>query len=139
MKKKIILGIVALALALTGALWSYNTPTAAQSPLDDYNPPLGTPEDNECHEGGTMHPHCINEDLWVCGWIMARYNRDIIPIEQVPERCLPEPVPFTAAPADGPICVAEWIECGCQGTTQICIDSCDVETVTPNAPACIPQ
>jgi hypothetical protein len=138
MGRKILLGIIVLALAMTGVIWNYAIPTEAQSLLDSYNPPLGTPDDNECNEGGTMNPHCINENLWICGWIMARYNRDVIPLEQVPVECLPEPVPSAPDFEPGPICVPEWQECGCEGSTQICIDSCDVVTETANASVCTP-
>ena len=32
-----------------------------------------TPQDNECIEGGTMHP-CTNIWSWIGGWLMARFN-----------------------------------------------------------------
>lgn len=62
--------------------------------VNGYNPQPGTAEDNECNPGGTMYPHCEGDDLYLCGWMMARYNRGIISREQVmPQSCLPPPLP----------------------------------------------
>jgi len=62
--------------------------------VNGYNPQPGTPEDNECNLGGTMYGNCSIDELYLCGWMMARYNRNIISREQVqPQTCLPPPLP----------------------------------------------
>ena len=75
--------------------------------IGNYRPLLGSPEDNECNPGGQMYGHCINYDLYVCGWMLARYIRGIITYEQIrPETCRPPLIP-QPAPAVPPPPVVE--------------------------------
>lgn len=76
-----IVTVIILAIPMLNAV-------SAQSPLDDFNPPLGTSADNECNEPGIMYPGCTRPIDWICGWMLARYNRSIISYEQVrPQSC----------------------------------------------------
>ena len=77
---------------------------AVQSPLDLYNPPPGSPLDNECNVGGSMFLHCINDELWICGWMLARYNHGIISYAQIrPEHCRPPPGEPSPPPTPTPV------------------------------------
>lgn len=63
--------------------------------VNGYNPQPGSPEDNECNPRGTMYDHCSTEEHYTCGWMMARYNRRIISLDQVlPESCRPPTLPI---------------------------------------------
>jgi LysM repeat protein len=62
--------------------------------VNGYTPQGGSPEDNECNPGGTMAGQCVNDEHQICGWMMARYNRGIITLDQVlPETCRPPVLP----------------------------------------------
>lgn len=73
----------------------------------------GTPADNECNPGGVLAweygwegPCPAHEEVWVCGWYLARVNRGYL--DAVPDWCEwaippePEPEPAPAAEKSGP-------------------------------------
>jgi hypothetical protein len=64
------------------------------------DPAIGSPDDNACNAGGVMDGKCTTEWHWVCGWYLARLNKNLITRAQFPAQCssllapLPDPAPF---------------------------------------------
>ena len=55
-------------------------------------PEIGSPQDNECFEGGDWAGSCSTMWHWVCGWYLARYTDGIFEYGEIPTWCsIPAP------------------------------------------------
>lgn|GEM_PF-5768549 len=84
----LILSAVAVVFT-TPDSYDYAIRTYAQenSISENYEPLSGTPEDNECNEGGELAGLCNDAASWECGWFLARYLRNIIPLDGISQSC----------------------------------------------------
>jgi hypothetical protein len=82
MKKVLLLCVLVLGLAVPSFAQEGASCTLDSEKATPELPLCNTPDDNECYTGGAMEDKCDTDWEWVAGWLLARFNNNLITREQ---------------------------------------------------------